>query len=30
MDNRPIKGNSSGKYTFVFDPSNDVAAYYNG
>jgi hypothetical protein len=30
MDNRPIKGNSSGKYTFVLDPTNDIAAYNNG
>jgi hypothetical protein len=30
MDNRPIKGNKSGKYTFVLDPSNDIPAYYSG
>lgn len=30
MDNRPIKGNKSGKYTVVIDPTNDIAAYYNG
>jgi hypothetical protein len=30
MDNRPIKGNTSGKYSFELDPSNDIAAYYNG
>lgn len=30
MDNRPIKGNKTGKYTFVLDPTNDIAAYHNG
>ena len=30
MDNRPIKGNKSGKYTFVLDSTNDIASYYNG
>ena len=30
MSDRPIKGNTTGKYTFVFDPNNDIAAYYNG
>lgn len=31
MDNRPIKGNSSGKYNLNFiDPTNDICAYYNG
>ena len=31
MDNRPIKGNSSGKYNMNFiDPTNDIPAYYDG
>lgn len=30
MDNRPIKGNASGKYTVVLDPTNDIASYYDG
>lgn len=30
MDNRPIKGNKTGKYTVVLDPTNDIASYYNG
>ena len=31
MDNRPIKGNSSGKYNMNFiDPTNDICAYYGG
>ncbi len=30
MDNRPIKGNKTGKYTFVFDPNNDIPSYYAG
>jgi len=31
MDNRTIKGNSSGKYNMNFiDPTNDISAYYNG
>jgi hypothetical protein len=31
MDNRPIKGNKSGKYNMDFvDPTNDICAYYNG
>jgi hypothetical protein len=30
MDNRPIKGNKSGKYPFVLDPTNDIPAYYAG
>lgn len=29
-DNRPLKGNSNGKYSIVIDPTNDIAAYYNG
>jgi hypothetical protein len=31
MDNRPIKGNTSGKYDMSFvDPTNDISAYYGG
>lgn len=30
MDDRPIKGNASGKYSVVLDPNNDLPAYYNG
>lgn len=30
MNERPIKGNKAGKYTFVLDPTNDICAYYNG
>ena len=31
MDNRPIKGSSSGKYNMNFvDPTNDICAYYGG
>lgn len=30
MDNRPLKGNPSGKYSVVIDPNNDLASYYNG
>ena len=31
MDNRPIKGNHSGKYNMNFiDPNNDIPAYYDG
>lgn len=31
MDNRPIKGNSSGNYNMNFmDPTNDICAYYEG
>jgi hypothetical protein len=31
MDNRPIKGNKSGKYNMNFvDPTNDICAYYGG
>lgn len=30
-DDRPIKGNSSGKYNMNFvDPTNDICAYYSG
>ena len=31
MDNRPIKGNTNGKYDMSFvDPTNDIASYYGG
>ena len=31
MDDRPIKGNSSGNYNMNFiDPTNDIASYYDG
>jgi hypothetical protein len=31
MDNRPIKGNATGKYNMNFiDPTNDICAYYSG
>lgn len=31
MDERPLKGNSNGKYDLNFiDPTNDICAYYNG
>jgi hypothetical protein len=31
MDDRPIKGNASGKYNMNFiDPDNDIPAYYSG
>ena len=31
MDNRPIKGNHNGQYNMNFiDPTNDIAAYYDG
>jgi len=31
MDNRPLKGNKSGKYNMEFiDPTNDICAYYGG
>lgn len=31
MDDRPIKGNPSGKYNMNFiDPDNDIPAYYSG
>ena len=30
-NDRPIKGNSSGKYNMNFvDPTNDICAYYSG
>ena len=31
MDNRPIRGSSSGQYNLDFiDPTNDIPAYYDG
>lgn len=31
MDDRSIKGNSSGKYNMNFiDPTNDIPSYYDG
>jgi len=31
MDNRPIKGNPTGRYDMSFvDPTNDICAYYGG
>jgi len=31
MDDRPIKGSSTGQYNMNFiDPTNDLCAYYNG